>query len=388
MSQASALIATPIATSYETLGPEGLAHSLNEPGCRAVFTNTDLLPTLAKVLPNTPAVKFVLYDGSPSQTILDQISAINGIETYSIDALRTLGKEKPDSSLDDRRPVPDTIACIMYTSGSTGTPKGVQLSHSNLIASLASVFFLFGHHLPEDSVYLAYLPLAHVFEYIVELVALYAGVVSAYARPKTLTDASVRNCKGDLTAFQPTVMTGVPAVWEQIRKGIASKLATMSPVTKFAVNAALNAKKKQVPLLGWLLDKYVLGAVRAPTGGRLRWGINGGAAISKDTQEFMSLAIVPIMGGEFPLSGSVHAQFDSELTGKFFLPACLLSFDQVMDLRRVVECAPFCLRSCIATTLLVFPCLRLKSNSSTVLILGILRRARALKARSASVARV
>lgn len=297
VSQASALIATPIATSYETLGPEGLAHSLNEPGCRAVFTNTDLLPTLAKVLPNTPAVKFVLYDGSPSQTILDQISAINGIETYSIDALRTLGKEKPDSSLDDRRPVPDTIACIMYTSGSTGTPKGVQLSHSNLIASLASVFFLFGHHLPEDSVYLAYLPLAHVFEYIVELVALYAGVVSAYARPKTLTDASVRNCKGDLTAFQPTVMTGVPAVWEQIRKGIASKLATMSPVTKFAVNAALNAKKKQVPLLGWLLDKYVLGAVRAPTGGRLRWGINGGAAISKDTQEFMSLAIVPIMGG-------------------------------------------------------------------------------------------
>ena len=193
----------------------------------------------------------------------------------------------------------------MYTSGSTGKPKGVQLSHGNLIASLASVYFLFGHHLPDDSVYLAYLPLAHVFEYIVELVAMYGGVTSVYARPKTLTDASVRNCKGDLTAYQPTVMLGVPAVWEQIRKGIVGKLDKMGWVTKTVVETALSMKKRNVPVMGYLMDKYVLKNIRTPTGGNLRWAINGGAAISKDTQEYLSLSIMPLMQGAFFLSLSL-----------------------------------------------------------------------------------
>ena len=38
-----------------------------------------------------------------------------------------------------------------------------------------------------------------------------------YANNKTLTDASVKNCKGDLNALAPTLMAGVPVVWERIR---------------------------------------------------------------------------------------------------------------------------------------------------------------------------
>jgi long-chain acyl-CoA synthetase len=33
-----------------------------------------------------------------------------------------------------------------------------------------------------------------------------------YGSPKSLTDLSVRNCKGDLRELQPTIMAGVPAV--------------------------------------------------------------------------------------------------------------------------------------------------------------------------------
>ncbi|KAF6763723.1 acyl-CoA synthetase [Ephemerocybe angulata] len=304
-SQACSLISTAIATSYETLGQEGLAHSLNEPDCRAVFTNADLLPTLLKVLPDTPAIQYVFYDGAPDFQLLDKISALERegggkIQHFHVDALRQLGrehKEVTDEVLAERRPTPETNACIMYTSGSTGKPKGVQLTHRNLIASLASVNFLYGHHLPEDSVYLAYLPLAHVFEFIVELVAIYVGATAVYARPKTLTDQSVRNCKGDLTVYQPTIMLGVPAVWEQIRKGIVGKLDQMGWVTKTVVETAMTVKKKQVPVLSWLMDRYVLSGIRAPTGGSIRLGINGGAAISKDTQEFMSLAVMPLMQG-------------------------------------------------------------------------------------------
>lgn len=304
ISQACALISTPIATSYETLGEEGLTHSLNEPNCRAVFTNADLLPMLLKVLPNTPSIDFVFYDGEPKLSLLDQIASIpreggTKIAHYHIDALRKMSTDVDDSALAQRRPSPDSDACIMYTSGSTGKPKGVVLSHGNLVASLASVHFLFGHHLPEDTVYLAYLPLAHVFEYIVELVAIYIGATAVYARPKTLTDQSVRNCKGDLTVYRPTVMLGVPAVWEQIRKGITGKLEDMGWVAKTAVGTAMATKKLGLPVVSWLMDKYVLSPVRQPTGGNLRWAINGGAAISKDTQEFLSEAVVPLMQGAY-----------------------------------------------------------------------------------------
>ena len=45
-----------------------------------------------------------------------------------------------------------------------------------------------------------------------------------YGTVKTLTDTSVRNCVGDIRAFRPTILIGVPAVWELIRKGIVAKV--------------------------------------------------------------------------------------------------------------------------------------------------------------------
>jgi len=35
----------------------------------------------------------------------------------------------------------------MYTSGTTGNPKGVMIKHRNLIASVAGIVTLLGHHL-------------------------------------------------------------------------------------------------------------------------------------------------------------------------------------------------------------------------------------------------
>ena len=44
MSLACCSISTAIATAYDSLGESGLQHSLNEPGCVAIFTNAELLP--------------------------------------------------------------------------------------------------------------------------------------------------------------------------------------------------------------------------------------------------------------------------------------------------------------------------------------------------------
>ena len=54
---------------------------------------------------------------------------------------------------------------------------------------------------------LAYLPTAHIYGFVFELVAQFWGSKIGYARIRTLTDTSVRNCKGDLREFQPEFLT-------------------------------------------------------------------------------------------------------------------------------------------------------------------------------------
>lgn len=309
IAHACASVSVTIATAYDTLGEEGLSHSLNEPNCVGIFTNAELLPVLARVLANTPSVKYVIYDGEPSSTLLGSISgAREGVKVYSIDEFRALGKGKPTEPLEARRPKPEDTACIMYTSGSTGAPKGVIISHSNLIASVGAVKIILGHHLTSEDTFLAYLPLAHVLEYIVELIMLFVGMPVGYGRVKTLTDASVRNCKGDIAAFRPSIMVGVPAVWETIRKGILAKVNASGALRKSIFNGAVTAKKRNIPVLATLGDA-LLSSVRAATGGRLRLALSGGAAISRETQEFLTAALVTVLQGTLLVSQGCRVVF-------------------------------------------------------------------------------
>jgi long-chain acyl-CoA synthetase len=300
-----ACISTTIATAYDTLGEEGLTHSLNEPNSVGIFTNAELLPTLLKVLPQTPAIKYVIYDGEPKQATIDSIRALRAIQVLSISQLREIGKTKSTDILESRLPKKEDMALIMYTSGSTGAPKGVCITHANLIASVGAVKLLLGHHFTYEDSFLAYLPLAHVLEYIVELVMIFVGMPCGYGRVKTLTDASVRNCKGDIGAFRPSIMVGVPAVWESIRKGIIAKVNEGGPLKKAIFDTAMYLKKNKIPGLAQLADSLILSGVRAATGGRLRIALCGGAAISRDTQDFLTTALVPIIQGSvipFPLT--------------------------------------------------------------------------------------
>ena len=121
-----------------------------------------------------------------------------------------------------------------------------------------------------------------------------------YGNPKTLSDQSVKNCKGDIREFKPTILLGVPAVWENVKKGIVAKVESGSPIVRNLFWGALAAKSflmaNGLPGSG-ILDAVVFKKVKEATGGCMKVCMNGGGTVSKDTQRFISMAICPMISG-------------------------------------------------------------------------------------------
>ena len=102
---------------------------------------------------------------------------------------------------------PDDLATIIYTSGTTGEPKGVMLTHTNLVSNMRAAAQAL--EISQDDVALSFLPLSHAFERMVSFMYLFSGVTIVFAET---FDTIAR----DLVQVRPTVLTGVPRVYEKL----------------------------------------------------------------------------------------------------------------------------------------------------------------------------
>ncbi|KAI8612947.1 long-chain-fatty-acid-CoA-ligase [Chytriomyces sp. MP71] len=286
-----------ITTAYATLGEEGLTYSLNECEISTVFTNSELLPMLLKVVSSVKSLKNVVYNGSADEaTVSKFLNEHKHIKLLTLSELEVLGKAHPHNAVP---PSPDDLAVIMYTSGSTGPPKGVMLTHANVVATISGYHNHFLNDFRDGDVYLAFLPLTHILEYSVEFFLVFLGVPIGYGSVRTLTDASVRNCKGDLRELRPTAVSGVPAVWDSIRKGVETKVRNASAVSRVVFNAAFGIKSTLMSIgvdsLAAPLDALVFKAVKEQVGGRLRFALSAGAPIPKSTQEYLNVTTARVV---------------------------------------------------------------------------------------------
>jgi len=289
-----------IVTAYDTLGEEGLKHSMLQTKAKIMFTDPELLPRLVRPFNEAKDIEVVVYctKNDPNPKDIEKLtSAHPHLKVMSFDDLVKLGEENPAEPVP---PKPDDLACIMYTSGSTGTPKGVLIKHRNVVAAVAGVDVIVGKYLGPGDVLLAYLPAAHILEFVFENAVLYWGGTLGYGTIRTLSDTSVRNCAGDIRELKPTVLVGVPQVWETVKKGIISKVNAGGAIKSNLFWGAFAAKNfllgSGLPGSG-LLDAIVFNKVKEATGGKLRICLNGGGPVAKETQRFISVAITPMISG-------------------------------------------------------------------------------------------
>lgn len=196
---------------------------------------------------------------------------------------------------------PDRLATIIYTSGTTGEPKGVMLTHGNVASNIVDGSTVVLIH-PEDSA-LTFLPLSHAFERMVVLLYLYRGATVTFAE-------SLDTIARDLASVKPTVMTGVPRVYEKfharVHEAVAGAPAIRQRLFHWAVG--VGQRRAQAALAGsspslstrfrhGLADRLVLSKVRGRLGGRLRFVVSGSAPLSTPIAEFFFAIGIPVAEG-------------------------------------------------------------------------------------------
>ncbi|HEY3001663.1 MAG TPA: AMP-binding protein, partial [Kribbellaceae bacterium] len=117
---------------------------------------------------------------------------------------------------------PSDVATMVYTSGTTGPPKGSMLTVANIEFAIATLVKDGGFTSPPPTtadVTLSYLPLCHVAERI------FTTWFNAAAGVRVHFAESIETVQANLREVQPTILFGVPRIWEKVAAGISIRIA-------------------------------------------------------------------------------------------------------------------------------------------------------------------
>jgi long-chain acyl-CoA synthetase len=280
---------------YPTLTGEQIAEQLRDADCRIVVVSTrQQFDKLHSVRAQTQLQSIVIMD-SPAPDGAIAMSELLA-EADAVGAHRDPDRDPAFDAL-LRSVEPGDLATLIYTSGTTGEPKGVALTHGSIAANQNFAAVDFGFN--STDVCISFLPLSHVTARALDYVMFNHGAQVAYCTQFDKLPQAMREVR-------PTVIVGVPRVYEKIRQAVEQKSA-QSPIKKRLLGWAIGHGarfadtvydgRKPASALWKLCDKLVYSKVQEAFGGRVKNFISGGAPLGIDTARWFASAGIALWEG-------------------------------------------------------------------------------------------
>jgi long-chain acyl-CoA synthetase len=270
---------------YPTLLAAQVRDILADSGARTVIAeNLEQLGKVLEVRGACPQLRDVLLvDGN----------APPGVRTLG-SCTADLDQSEAEAFLEDcrRRVQPEDLATLIYTSGTTGEPKGVMLTHDNFVFDATSSADVM--RWPQGETALAFLPLCHVLERLVDYCYFLKGLTVAYCGILETADA--------MRAVRPQIFTAVPRFYEKVYDRVLHEVAQGPKLKQSLFRAALAVGLESVrtgrkSFRFRLFDLVVYSKIRAALGGRVRFSISGGAPLPVFVGEFFHAMGIMVLEG-------------------------------------------------------------------------------------------
>jgi long-chain acyl-CoA synthetase len=284
---------------YTTLAPQSICYIIKDSGAKVFFLQDKaVFDRIKEVLPECVSLeKLVFFDSSGIDESENSIS-LKDLES----AGGKLKAENPALIKDLWSAVePNDVATLIYTSGTTGEPKGVMLTHANLVSNVIDAGEKYAFS--ERDVPLSVLPLSHVFERGAMYSYILHGMAVHYAE-------SIDKVADNLLELSPTLFVGVPRIFEKVYAKAKLKAAQSSRLKGAIFDWAIDVGKefayrnerrqaisRFLAIKHSIADKLVFSKLREFFGGKLRFCITGGAALSNDIWLIFTGAGISIMQG-------------------------------------------------------------------------------------------
>ncbi len=172
-----------------------------------------------------------------------------------------------------------SVASLIFTSGTTGTPKAVMLSHKNFVNMISMLSSVLDMDITDGV--LSVLPMHHTFEFSAGFLTPFSnGTQITYLNELTAEDLSHTIENGHVTG-----MVGVPALWEMLHRRIKTRLRERGDwIADLADNV--------IEFNAWIRDNtpfnlgpIVFFPIHQGMGGKMRYLISGGSALSEKVQK-------------------------------------------------------------------------------------------------------